>query len=349
MSNRTNPLREWERKYLATLMELRSRQKAGHWRGNRTGVRTAGIFGHTLEVPLNRQIFPAMVTKAVHLKSVVAELLWFLSGETNVKPLQEMGCKIWNEWADENGDLGPVYGAQWRNWPAGDHYVDQISKLLEDLKERPDSRRMIVSAWNPAVLPLDRLSPQENASMGRQALAPCHMLFQVYVEDLLAQQRLDLAEGIIPEGLRTQAEYSMMKPEEVHDMLDRYNIPTRGLSLRVDQRSADWFLGVPFNIASYALLAHLLAQKIPGMAATRLIMQFGDVHLYENHAEQADEQLARLNEIYQSHEPGDLGLAYPALSLRNLLASKRIELTAMEDITFDGYQSMKNIAAPVAV
>lgn len=341
-------IRHWERSYLRTLQELRIKQTNNRWRGNRTGVRTVGGFGLQLDVPLNASLFPALLTKTVHLRSVVAELLWFLKGETNVAYLRENGCTIWDEWATAEGELGPVYGKQWRSW-TGPTIIDQVAKLVEDLRERPESRRIIVSAWNPAVLPLDHLGPQDNVELGRQALAPCHMLFQAYVEDLFAAQRLELAEGLIPAGMLAAAQYNMMKPEEVHEMLDRYNIPRRGLSLRVDQRSADWLLGVPFNIASYALLAHLLCTQVDNLAPYRLCMQFGDYHLYENHAEQADEQLRRFEAVVGKE--AEQALEYPRLTLEFNPDDERrpLEMWEPENICFSGYEACGPIKAPVAV
>lgn len=342
-----NPIRTWERDYLRVLLELRQRQKVGQWRGNRTGVRTAGGFGLQLDVPLVRNAFPLLITKTVHTPSVVAELLWFLKGESNIAYLREHGCRIWDEWADEHGELGPVYGVQWRTWTGSSH-VDQVAKMVEDLRERPDSRRMIVSAWNPAVLPLDDLSPQDNATLGRQALAPCHMLFQAYVQPLFAQERLDLGEGIVPEGLRQTAMYNGMKPEEVNEMLDLYKIPRRGLALRVDQRSADWFLGVPFNIASYSLLAYLICTQVEDLVPYKLTMQFGDYHLYENHAEQADAQLARFSQL--SSGSGETPpLSYPELKFHAPDERQSLFSWEPEHIQFDGYQAWGKIAAPVAV
>jgi thymidylate synthase len=223
--------------------------------------------------------FPLVTTKRVHLRSVIVELLWFLRGDTNVKWLHEQGVTIWDEWADEQGELGPVYGRQWRAWPAADgRTVDQFAQVMEQLKSDPDSRRMIVSAWN--VGELDKM-----------ALAPCHALFQFYVAN-------------------------------------------KRLSCQVYQRSADIFLGVPFNIASYALLIHVVAQQA-GLEVGELVWTGGDCHLYLNHLEQADQQLAR--------EPHPL----PTLTLRRRPAD--ISGYAYEDFQIVGYQYEPAIRAPVAV
>ncbi|MBZ9629229.1 thymidylate synthase [Salegentibacter sp. LM13S] len=215
-------------------------------KGDRTGTGTRSIFGHQLRFDLSEG-FPMVTTKKLHLKSIIYELLWFLKGDTNVKYLQENGVRIWNEWADENGDLGPVYGKQWRNWNNED--IDQINEIIETLKKNPNSRRMLVSAWNPSVLPDSSKSFSENVADGKAALPPCHAFFQFYVAD-------------------------------------------GKLSLQLYQRSADVFLGVPFNIASYALLTMMMAQ-VCGYEAGDFIHTFGDVHIYSNHVEQVKLQLSR--------------------------------------------------------
>jgi len=236
--------------------------------------------------------FPCVTTKKLHLRSIIHELLWFLQGDTNITYLNDNGVSIWNEWADENGDLGPVYGAQWRNWPTPDgRCIDQLELLLQDLQNRPHSRRHIVSAWNPAVLPDESLSPQANARAGRQALPPCHMMFQFHV--------------------------------------------ARGrLSCQMYQRSADVFLGVPFNIASYALLTMMTAQVV-GLEPGDLIISLGDVHIYLNHLEQVKLQLTRdplaLPTMHINPDKMDLfGFVYQDFELRN-------------------YQCHAGIKAPIAV
>ncbi|TDN90482.1 thymidylate synthase [Salegentibacter sp. 24] len=215
-------------------------------KGDRTGTGTRSIFGHQLRFDLSEG-FPMVTTKKLHLKSIIYELLWFLKGDTNIRYLQENGVRIWNEWADENGDLGPVYGQQWRNWNNED--IDQIKEIVETLKKNPNSRRMLVSAWNPSVMPDSKKSFSDNVANGKAALPPCHAFFQFYV-----------AEG--------------------------------KLSLQLYQRSADVFLGVPFNIASYALLTMMMAQ-VCGYQAGDFIHTFGDVHIYNNHMDQVKLQLSR--------------------------------------------------------
>jgi thymidylate synthase len=218
----------------------------GHEKSDRTGTGTKSVFGYQMRFDLSEG-FPMVTTKKLHLKSIIYELLWFLNGDTNVKYLQENGVRIWNEWADENGDLGPVYGHQWRNWNSDD--IDQIKELIHTLKHNPDSRRMLISAWNPSVLPDTSKSFAENVANGKAALPPCHAFFQFYV-----------ANG--------------------------------KLSCQLYQRSADIFLGVPFNIASYALLAMMMAQ-VCGYQPGDFVHTFGDAHIYSNHYEQLELQLSR--------------------------------------------------------
>lgn len=228
----------------------------GHQKGDRTGTGTLSVFGYQMRFNL-ADGFPLVTTKKLHVKSIIHELLWFLKGETNIKYLTENGVRIWNEWADENGDLGPVYGHQWRNWNS--EGIDQITELIETLKTNPNSRRMLVSAWNPSVLPDTKLSFAQNVANGKAALPPCHAFFQFYVSPPA------------PDGGEN------LKPK---------------LSCQLYQRSADVFLGVPFNIASYALFTMMVAQ-VCGYEAGEFIHTFGDVHIYNNHIEQVKLQLSR--------------------------------------------------------
>ncbi|CAG0967990.1 thymidylate synthase [Burkholderiales bacterium] len=250
----------------------------GHRKADRTGTGTRSVFGHQMRFDLARG-FPLVTTKRVHLKSVILELLWFLRGESNVRWLRERGVTIWDEWADADGELGPVYGVQWRSWPAPDGTrIDQIANLVAELKRNPDSRRLIVSAWNVGEIP-------------RMKLPPCHALFQFYV-----------AEG--------------------------------RLSCQLYQRSADIFLGVPFNIASYALLTHMLAQQC-GLGVGDFVWTGGDCHLYANHMAQVDEQLSRAP--YPS----------PRLAFRRRPAS--IFDYDYDDVEIADYRHHPAIKAPVAV
>ena len=218
----------------------------GNQKGDRTGTGTKSIFGHQLRFDLSKG-FPMITTKKLHLKSIIHELLWFINGDTNISYLNENGVKIWNEWANKDGDLGPVYGYQWRNWN-GDE-IDQIKELISTLKNNPNSRRMLVSAWNPSVLPDTSKTFEENVASGKAALPPCHAFFQFYVNN-------------------------------------------GKLSCQLYQRSADVFLGVPFNIASYALFTMMVAQ-VCGYQAGDFIHTFGDAHIYNNHIDQVKLQLSR--------------------------------------------------------
>ncbi len=218
----------------------------GNQKGDRTGTGTLSVFGYQMRFDLNEG-FPLVTTKKIHYKSVIHELLWFLKGDTNIRYLQENGVKIWNEWADDNGDLGPVYGYQWRNWNGEE--IDQITELIATLKTTPNSRRLLVSAWNPSVLPDTTKSFAENVANHKAALPPCHAFFQFYVAD-------------------------------------------EKLSCQLYQRSADIFLGVPFNIASYALLTMMIAQ-VCKLKIGEFIHTFGDAHIYNNHIKQLELQLSR--------------------------------------------------------
>lgn len=218
----------------------------GNEKSDRTGTGTKSVFGYQMRFDLSEG-FPMVTTKKLHLKSIIYELLWFLKGDTNINYLTENGVRIWNEWADEDGNLGPVYGHQWRNWNSDG--IDQISEVIESIKKNPDSRRLLVSAWNPSVLPDTSKSFSENVANGKAALPPCHAFFQFYVAD-------------------------------------------GKLSCQLYQRSADIFLGVPFNIASYALLTMMVAQ-VCGYQAGDFIHTFGDAHIYSNHYEQLELQLSR--------------------------------------------------------
>ena len=220
--------------------------KNGVEKSDRTGTGTKSVFGYQMRFDLSEG-FPMVTTKKLHTKSIIYELLWFLNGDTNIDYLKNNGVKIWDDWADENGDLGPVYGFQWRNW--NNDNIDQISELIESIKNNPDSRRMLISAWNPSVLPDTSKSFRENVKNGKAALPPCHAFFQFYVSE-------------------------------------------NKLSCQLYQRSADIFLGVPFNIASYALLTHMIAH-VCNLDVGDFVHTFGDAHIYNNHIDQINLQLSR--------------------------------------------------------
>ncbi len=263
----------------------------GTLKGDRTGSGTLSIFGHQMRFPL-AEGFPLVTTKKVHLKSIIHELLWFLKGDTNTAYLREHNVSIWDEWADDNGELGPIYGYQWRSWPTPDgKSVDQIQQVIDQLRKAPNSRRIIVSAWNVADLPDESISPQQNVALGKMALAPCHAFFQFYVAD-------------------------------------------GKLSCQLYQRSCDTFLGVPFNIASYALLTHMVAQQAD-LQVGDFIWTGGDVHLYLNHLEQAKLQLTR--------QPYPL----PRLTLKRKPES--IFAYQYDDFEITDYQAHGHIKAAISV
>ncbi|MGG5576871.1 thymidylate synthase [Myroides sp. C15-4] len=273
------------KQYLNLVQEVLDK---GVQKGDRTGTGTKSIFGHQMRFDL-AEGFPLVTTKKVHLKSIIHELLWFLKGETNIAYLKENGVRIWDEWADENGDLGPVYGYQWRNWNG--EGIDQIKEVIDTLKTNPDSRRIMVSAWNPSVLPDTSVSFAENVANNKAALPPCHSFFQFYV-----------AEG--------------------------------KLSCQLYQRSADVFLGVPFNIASYALLTLMVAQ-VCDLEVGDFIHTFGDVHIYNNHIEQVNLQLSRTP------------YALPTMKINPNV--KDIFSFTYEDFTLEDYVSHPAIKGKVSV
>jgi thymidylate synthase len=260
----------------------------GSEKTDRTGTGTKSVFGYQMRFDLSKG-FPLVTTKKIHFKSIVHELLWFLKGDTNIEYLQENGVRIWNEWADEKGNLGPVYGHQWRNWNS--EGIDQIQEVINTLKTNPDSRRMLVSAWNPSVLPDTKVSFSKNVANNKAALPPCHAFFQFYVAD-------------------------------------------GKLSCQLYQRSADIFLGVPFNIASYALFTMMMAQ-VCGYQVGDFIHTFGDAHIYNNHMEQIELQLSR--------EPR----ALPKMILNPNV--KTIFDFKFEDFTLEDYNPHPHIKGAVAI
>lgn len=263
-------------------------QENGVFKGDRTGTGTKSVFGYQMRFDL-AEGFPMVTTKKLHLKSIIHELLWFLKGDTNIQYLKDNGVKIWDAWADDNGDLGPVYGHQWRSWNSEE--IDQIKEVIETLKTNPNSRRMLVSAWNPSVLPDTTVSFSENVANNKAALPPCHAFFQFYVAD-------------------------------------------EKLSCQLYQRSADIFLGVPFNIASYALLTMMIAQVV-GLEVGEFIHTFGDAHIYTNHFEQIEEQLSRA--------PKPL----PTMKINPKISS--IFDFTFEDFTLEGYEPHPSIKGAVSV
>ncbi|MFD1294752.1 thymidylate synthase [Lutibacter holmesii] len=273
------------KQYLDLIKHVRDN---GILKEDRTGTGTKSVFGYQMRFDLSEG-FPMVTTKKLHLKSIIHELLWFLKGETNIDYLQKHNVKIWDAWADENGDLGPVYGHQWRNWNS--EGIDQITEVIETIKTNPDSRRMIVTAWNPSVLPDTSISFSENVANGKAALPPCHAFFQFYVTD-------------------------------------------GKLSCQLYQRSADIFLGVPFNIASYALLTLMMAQ-VCNLKPGDFIHTFGDAHIYSNHLDQINLQLSR--------EPKELPQMEINQNIKNIFDFK------FEDFNLVGYNPHPHIKGAVAV
>lgn len=267
---------------------LKHIQTHGVAKGDRTGTGTKSVFGYQMRFDL-QQGFPLVTTKKIHIPSVVHELLWFLSGDTSVKYLNENKVRIWNEWATEDGDLGPIYGKQWRDFNG--EGIDQIADVIELLKTNPNSRRILVSAWNPCVVPSERLTPQENVAEGNSALPPCHAMFQFYVAD-------------------------------------------NKLSCMLTQRSADAFLGVPFNIASYSLLTHMIAQQCD-LDVGEFIWSGGDCHIYNNHTDQVNEQLTR--------NP----LKLPTLKIKR--KAKNIFDYKFDDFEFESYGHHPAIKAKISI
>ncbi len=270
---------------------LRHVKDHGTFKSDRTGTGTYSVFGYQMRFDLAKG-FPLVTTKKCHLRSIIHELLWFLKGDTNIGYLKDNNVRIWDEWATPEGDLGPVYGKQWRSWegPNGET-VDQIQWVLDDIKRNPDSRRLVISAWNPTVLPDVAFSPSENAAQGKQALPPCHCLFQFYVLD-------------------------------------------GKLSCQLYQRSADIFLGVPFNIASYALLTMMIA-RVCELEPGEFIHTFGDAHLYSNHREQAEEQLSRT--------------PYPSPTMVINPEVKDLFSFTIDDFELQHYEAHPHIKAAVAI
>ena len=261
--------------------------KNGVEKSDRTGTGTKSVFGYQMRFDLSKG-FPMVTTKKLHTKSIIYELLWFLNGDTNIDYLKNNGVKIWDDWADENGDLGPVYGFQWRNW--NNDNIDQISELIETIKTNPDSRRMLISAWNPSVLPDTSKSFSENVRNGKAALPPCHAFFQFYVSN-------------------------------------------NKLSCQLYQRSADIFLGVPFNIASYALLTHMIAH-VCNLEVGDFVHTFGDAHIYNNHIDQINLQLSR--------EPRKL----PTLKIKRKVESIfDFKFEDFEIINYDPYPHIKGLVS----
>jgi len=303
------------RQYLDLLRKVRT---SGAKKDDRTGTGALSVFGPQMRFNL-QDGFPLVTTKKVHTRSIVHELLWFLKGDTNIAYLKEHGVSIWDEWADANGELGPIYGKQWRSWTTrGGGSIDQIANVIERIQTHPNSRRLIVSAWNV-----------EDVEAGEMALLPCHVMFQFWTRPATLKERMDALRAV-DARVWTELNDSL---RNVVAVLNDLRVPTRSLSCQLYQRSADLFLGVPFNVASYALLTHMIAQQchmVPG----EFVWTGGDCHLYLNHLEQADLQLTR--------EPH-------AMPMLHLTRRDSIFDYAYEDVVIEAYRSHEPIPAPVAV
>lgn len=328
-----------------TYLELVKAGLQGVRKPNRTGIDTLSVFGYQMKFNLRDGTIPMLTTKKIHTRSIIIELLWYLRGDGNIKFLQENGVRIWNEWADKNGDLGPVYGVMWRNWPQYEYWehpnpqtmssdetlygwfpqdeIDQIQNLVDTLKNNPNDRRMLVTAWNPAVLPDTKKSFEENVANGKQALPPCHYTFQCFARPLTRDERVRI--GCAKYGHDFTAE---------NDWEDDNNIPKHELSLMLNQRSCDIGLGVPFNIVQYSILLRMLCE-VSNMVPGDFIWNGGDVHVYENHIDQLNLQLTR--------EP------MPSPTFKFARKIGNIDDFKYEDFVIENYVSHPTIKMDVAV
>lgn len=333
MSEVTNKLIHHDYPYLHLMNDV---YKKGKVKTDRTGTGTTSVFGRSMRFDIRHGIIPLLTTKKMHIPSIVHEIIWYLSGTGNIKYLQENGVRIWNEWADANGDLGPVYGHQWRNcvkydieeWdnPSDEPLfyvketgIDQIAQVIETLKTNPDSRRILVNAWN--VAELDEMK-----------LPPCHYAFQFYSEEMTQDERIDWVRKEY--NCDEETMWDIFSGRDINEVFDQYSVPTRYLSCVLNQRSADVFLGVPFNIAQYSILTHMIAQVV-GMAAKEFVWNGGDVHIYSNHMDQVAEQLKRAP------------LPSPVLVLNKKVDN--IDDFKYSDISIKDYESHPAIKAKVAV
>ena len=321
-----------------TYFDLLARiSSTGERRDDRTGTGTISLFGPQMEFNL-LDGFPILTTKSVSWKNVWTELYWFLKGDTNVNFLKSQRNNIWNQWCDADGNLGPVYGKQWRAWPAAegsDTPIDQINELINNLRNNPNSRRHVISAWNPSVLPDESMSHAENVAAGKQALPPCHTMFQFYVSTLTLDQRLQYADKHM--GIQDIHRLKTAAKDKINAFLTQEGVPVKGLSCKLYQRSADMFLGVPYNLASYAALTTLLA-TMTNMAPLRFIHTFGDAHIYVNHVDQISEQYDR--------EPKDL----PYLDVHDRVRGYiSIDELRLDDVKLVGYSPHPAIKAPIAI
>lgn len=330
------------KQYLEVLNKLVYKAEEGEFKSDRTGTGTASYFGTQLRFDLSDGKLPLLTTKKLHLKSIVHELVWFLKGSGNIAYLKEHGVSIWNEWADKDGNLGPVYPVMWRQWPDfkrnlsveteyevghnifTESSIDQIKNVIDGIKMNPTSRRHIVTGWNPALL-------------SQQALPPCHTLFQFNCEKILTLDRWAWLDSINQaKGALFRAVMEKPDSKDSAEFLTKMGVPEYYLDCQLYQRSADWFLGVPFNIASYSILTHMIG-KLTNTLPREFIHTFGDYHLYSNHISQAKEQLSRTPK------------ENTATILLNIDTKTSIDDIKYEDITIIGYDPLPAIKAPVAV
>ena len=344
----------------------------GNHRGDRTGTGTISSFGQQMNFNL-RESFPLLTLKNTNFTLMTDELIWFLRGQTNVNDLLLMKgqtTSIWHPWADKDGWCGPIYGQQWRHWNTPKGQVDQIQQLIDGIRTNPFSRRHIVSAWNVADLPNEKLTPVQNVEKGLMSIAPCHTLFQIYVRELTNAQRAKmLNENPEKFGFKINIEQSdddYLKGEKLSEILTLMGLPKLEISCKLYQRSADMFLGVPFNIASYALFTHLLVNELNSKRKTEsahsysvgdLIITFGDAHIYKNHLKQVQEMLKRYDEVYnfkvselQHHHDSNVKLDLPAKYNLSAIMRGTPNITASDIACFlKGYQPMGFLAGEPAV
>lgn len=316
-----------ESTYLNVLTELVRLAEADEFDDNRTDTQTVSIIGPQLRFDLRGGLIPLLSTKRVPFKTVLREVLWYFQGTGNIQYLRDHKIKIWDEWANDNGDLGPVYGVQWRNFNL--EGIDQVASVIDQLRNDPTSRRMIVTAWNPAVLPDPKIPPKDNVTdgdFGKQALPPCHYGFQLVTKKLSTNERLSMTNGEV--GITTD-------PTQIDNYLDEMGVPKRMLSLILNQRSCDFFLGGAFNIVSYSIILRMFAH-VANMAPGELIWNIGDCHLYSNHVDAAKRQLK--NSILESA---------PIMTIVD--TTKDIDQLTEDDFILEGYVCADTIKAPVAI
>lgn len=306
---------------------------------DRTGTGTIKVFSRQMRFDISDGTIPLLTTKKMHIPAIIHEILWYLSGNDSIAYLKENGVRIWNEWASKDDRLGPVYGVLWRKWPHiqwNDHtceyektFIDQLQNVINKLKTNPDDRRLLVSAWNPGFLPEDGKTFDENVKNGKQALPPCHYAFQFYSEPMTIKERIKWFTFNYE-----KIDFGSLSTNEIVDILDSRNIPTRSISCMLNQRSCDLFLGVPFNIVQYSILTRMVAHVV-GMAVKEFVWNGGDVHIYNNHISQVEQQLQRT--------------PYQSPFLRFARSVENINDFVYDDFVIENYNYHPTIKAPVSV